>query len=74
MNWNELWMTVFGTTHWLGLDLGVLGGGGPHRGGHERCVLGYEAPEETDRPAQGGVTNDAIDKISRSFPCAQQRE
>ena len=22
MNWNELWMTVFGTTHWLGLDLG----------------------------------------------------
>lgn len=22
MNWNELWMTVFDTTHWLGLDLG----------------------------------------------------
>lgn len=22
MNWNELWMTVFSTTHWLGLDLG----------------------------------------------------
>ena len=22
MNWNALWMTVFGTTHWLGLDLG----------------------------------------------------
>ena len=22
MNWNELWMNVFGTTHWLGLDLG----------------------------------------------------
>lgn len=22
MNWNELWMTVFGATHWLGLDLG----------------------------------------------------
>lgn len=22
MNWNELWMTVFGTTHWRGLDLG----------------------------------------------------
>ena len=25
MNWNELWMTVFGTTHWLGLDLGFWG-------------------------------------------------
>ena len=22
MNWNELWMTVFGTTQWLGIDLG----------------------------------------------------
>ena len=22
MNRNELWMTVFGTTHWLGVDLG----------------------------------------------------
>ena len=22
MKWNELWMTVFGTTHWLGIDLG----------------------------------------------------
>ena len=32
MNWNELWMTVFGTTHWLGLDLGfwgALAGGAP---------------------------------------------
>ena len=25
MNWNELWMTVFGTTHWIGLDLGFWG-------------------------------------------------
>ena len=22
MKWNELWMTIFGTTHWLGLDFG----------------------------------------------------
>ena len=22
MKWNELWMTVFDTTHWLGIDLG----------------------------------------------------
>ena len=77
MNWNELWMTVFGTNHWLGLDLGfwvsmavvaliVVA--------MNAVFWGYEAPEETDRPAQGGVTNDVIDKISRSFPCAQQRE
>ena len=25
MNCNELWMTVFGTTHWMGLDLGFWG-------------------------------------------------
>lgn len=22
MNWKDLWMTLFGTTQWLGLDIG----------------------------------------------------
>ncbi len=22
MNWEKIWMTLFGTTQWLGLDLG----------------------------------------------------
>ena len=22
MNWNEIWMTLFGTTEWLGLNIG----------------------------------------------------
>ena len=24
MNWKELWMTFFGTTEWLGLNIGFL--------------------------------------------------
>ena len=28
MNWKELWMTLFGTTEWLGLNIGFLGGYG----------------------------------------------
>ena len=24
MNWKEIWMTLFGTTQWLGLNIGFL--------------------------------------------------
>ncbi|MFR8947402.1 MAG: hypothetical protein ACLVH3_17785 [Blautia obeum] len=48
MNWKELWMTLFGTCEWLGLNMGFwvsMAAGAVDRNTHECSILGNKAKE-----------------------------